>query len=60
MVTNPLPKLIRGLKFADGIEVVAQPAAPQATPADPSGCHQEVSCHHQLRFAATSNRLNQM
>ena len=27
---NQLPKLITGVKFADGIEVVTQPAAPQA------------------------------
>ena len=27
---NQLPKLITGVKFADGIEVVARSAAPQA------------------------------
>jgi putative transposase len=27
---NQLPKLITGVKFADGIDVVAQSAAPQA------------------------------
>jgi putative transposase len=27
---NQLPKVIQGVKFTDGIEVAAQPAAPQA------------------------------
>jgi putative transposase len=27
---NQLPKLIQGVKFADGIEIVGNPAAPQA------------------------------
>jgi putative transposase len=30
---NQLPKLIRGVKFADGIEVVASQPAPQTQPA---------------------------
>jgi hypothetical protein len=26
---NQLPKIIQGVKFADGLEVIAKPAAPQ-------------------------------
>jgi hypothetical protein len=38
-----LPKIIEGVKFADGLEVVLKPAANQAqtAAADPSGRHQE-------------------
>ena len=38
---NQLPKLITGVMFADGIEVVAQPARLKPTPPDPSGRQQD-------------------
>jgi putative transposase len=36
---NQLPKLIQGVRFADGIEIAANPAAPQSQTA--SGHHQD-------------------
>ena len=41
---NQLPKIIQGVKFADGLEVVVKPATPfkpKPPPPDPSGRHQE-------------------
>ena len=40
---NHLPKIIRGVKFTDGCEVIAKPATfnPKSPPPDPSGYHQK-------------------
>ena len=39
---NQLPKLIQGVKFADGIEVIGNSAAPYPQPPpDPSARHQD-------------------
>jgi hypothetical protein len=40
---NQLPKIVQGVKFIDGLDVVAKPAAIQAqtAPPDPSGRHRE-------------------
>ena len=47
---NQLPKLILGVKFADGIEVIGTSAAPRAKPPpDPSGRHQNSAIARALR-----------
>ena len=42
---NQLPKIIQGVKFTDGLEVVAKPAdrQPKPPPPDPSGRHQKLA-----------------